>query len=298
MKWERARRSSNVEDRRGGRLPGGARIGGGLGIGGILLVLAIGWATGMSPLDMLGLVQQQSPPSAATATGEAPVRRVPSGDADSGIDDEQAFIAAILGSTEDVWAEVFGDRKPYEAPTLVMFAERVDSACGRGSAATGPFYCPADQKIYLDTGFFEEMRTRLGGGGDFAQAYVIAHEVAHHVQTLAGITRSLNAARLSGERMEGADGLLVKQELQADCFAGVWAHQAQKQLNWLEEGDIEEAIATAQAIGDDRLQRQAQGVVVPDSFTHGTSEQRIRWFQRGLDIGSLAGCDTYSQGEL
>lgn len=286
MKWKRARRSENVEDRRGS---GGMRAAGGLGLGGIAVVVVIGLLLGKSPGELLGLVAQldsqlpsQSQP--APAPGE---------------DQAYEFIAAILGETEDVWTAVFassGNR--YVPPRLVLFDGMVTSACGSASAAVGPFYCPGDRQVYLDLSFFREMESRLGGGGEFAEAYVIAHEVGHHIQMLTGVAQQIQEARQRREDLSGAEGLLVRQELQADCFAGVWAHHAQARHDWLEPGDIEAALNTASAIGDDRLQRQAQGTVVPDAFTHGTSAQRVRWFRTGFDTGDPARCDTFAASRL
>ncbi len=285
MKWKRARRSSNVEDRRGRRVAAG----GGLGLVGIGIVLVIGLLLGKSPMEMLGLVQQLN----QGAPGANPTP-------DASTDPESnAFIEAILGETEDVWTELFAERGArYPAPTLVLFSGQVRSACGRASSAMGPFYCPGDNQVYIDTSFFEQMERRLGGGGDFAEAYVIAHEVGHHVQTVTGTTDGVTAARRRGEDVEGADGLLVRQELQADCYAGVWGHRAQQRHHWLEPGDIEEALNTASAIGDDRLQRESRGTVVPDSFTHGTAAQRVRWFRRGFESGDPAACDTFAASRL
>jgi predicted metalloprotease len=205
----------------------------------------------------------------------------------------------VLGDTEDTWQQVFQQSgQQYKAPTLILFSGRVQSACGSASSASGPFYCPADQRVYLDMEFFREMSQRFKAAGDFAQAYVIAHEVGHHVQTLLGVSDKVDAARQRGMRMEGDNGLLVRQELQADCLAGVWANNAQKRLNWLEPGDIEEALNAANAIGDDRLQQQGQGRVVPDSFTHGTSAQRVRWFKTGFAQGQINQCDTFAAKSL
>lgn len=289
MKWRSARRSGNVEDRRGARRP--VRAAGGLGLGGIAIVVLIGLIMGKNPMEILGLlgeVQRSAPP---------PAQQVPAG---APADDEALqFIAAILGETEDVWAAEFARRgAQYQPPRLVMFSGSVQSACGSASSAVGPFYCPADRQVYLDTVFFDEMQRRLGGGGDFAEAYVIAHEVGHHIQTLTGVSKRVNDARRRGENVEGDGGLLVRQELQADCYAGVWAHFAQKRHAWMEPGDMEEALNTASAIGDDRLQRQARGTVVPDSFTHGTSAQRVRWFRTGFDTGQAERCDTFSAASL
>jgi hypothetical protein len=287
MKWQRARRSSNVEDRRGrgGGMGLGGRGIGGLGLGGLAVVVVASLLMGRNPLELLGLLAQQDGAMAPMEQGDSTPR------------DDQAyrFVSAILGSTEEVWSALLDG---YPAPTLVLFSGRVASACGSASSAVGPFYCPGDRQVYLDTGFFREMQARLGGGGDFAEAYVIAHEVGHHVQTLTGVTERVNALRMRGQSVEGASGPLVRQELQADCYAGVWAHRAQQQYAWLEPGDIEEALDTASAIGDDRLQRQAQGTVVPDSFTHGSSEQRVRWFRTGFDSGDPTRCDTFSAASL
>jgi predicted metalloprotease len=289
MKWERARRSRNVEDRRGRRVAAG----GGIGLVGIAIVVVIGLLLGKSPMEMLGLVQQLNQSGVVTSGA-------PSGTTETAPDPEsRAFIEAILGETEDVWSEIFAARgERYPTPTLVLFSGAVQSACGRASSAMGPFYCPADQQVYIDTSFFEQMERRLGGGGDFAEAYVIAHEVGHHVQTVTGTTDVVHRARQRGQNVEGAEGLLVRQELQADCYAGVWGHRAQQRHQWLEPGDIEEALNTASAIGDDHLQRQSRGTVVPDSFTHGTAEQRVRWFRRGFESGDPARCDTFGARSL
>lgn len=285
MKWERARRSRNVEDRRGRRVAAG----GGIGLAGLGLVIVIGLLLGKNPVELLGLVQQLE-------QGGSPSARGPASPPDP---ESRAFIEAILGETEDVWSELFAARGArYPAPTLVLFSGAVQSACGRASSAMGPFYCPADQQVYIDTSFFDQMERRLGGGGDFAEAYVIAHEVGHHVQTVTGTIDVVHRARRRGENVEGAEGLLVRQELQADCYAGVWGYRAQQRHQWLEAGDIEEALNTASAIGDDHLQRQSRGTVVPDSFTHGTAEQRVRWFRRGFESGDPARCDTFDADRL
>lgn len=295
MQWRKGRRSDNVVDARG-EGGGGMRFGGGKGlsIGAILLIVGIGWITGLDPLQILGQLagqmgQQSAPVSTGTGTGKAPP-----------VNDEQAeFVASILGDTEDTWRAIFAQGgRQYKDPTLTLFSGQINSACGFASSAVGPFYCPADQKVYLDMTFFREMEQRFAAAGDFAQAYVIAHEVGHHVQTLLGVSAKVQAARQRGERMEGDNGLLVRQELQADCLAGVWAYQAQQRLNWLEPGDIEEALNAANAIGDDRLQQQGQGRVVPDSFTHGTSQQRVRWFKTGFAKGDINQCDTFTARAL
>ncbi|WP_411564293.1 neutral zinc metallopeptidase [Pseudomonas shirazensis] len=293
MEWRKGRRSDNVVDARGaGGGGGGMRFGGGkgLGLGAILLIVGIGWMTGQDPLQILGQLTGQMQQSApAHVEGKAPPAN----------DDQAAFVASILGDTEDTWKALFAQAgKQYRDPKLVLFSGQVNSACGFASSAVGPFYCPADQRVYLDMTFFREMETRFAAAGDFAQAYVIAHEIGHHVQTLLGVSNQVQAARQRGQKMEGDNGLLVRQELQADCFAGVWAYQAQKRLNWLEPGDIEEALNAANAIGDDRLQQQGQGRVVPDSFTHGTSAQRVRWFKTGFTDGDVNRCDTFNARTL
>ncbi|WP_236234997.1 KPN_02809 family neutral zinc metallopeptidase [Pseudomonas tohonis] len=289
MRWQRARRSDNVVDARGSG--GGMRLGGGksIGLGGIALVVVIGLLMGEDPLTILGQLAGQAGLSTAPPhSGAAP-----------GDDQEVEFVRAVLGDTEDTWQALFqqGGRQ-YQEPKLVLFNGGVQSACGFASSAVGPFYCPGDRQVYLDLDFFREMSQRFSTAGDFAQAYVIAHEVGHHVQTLLGVSAKVNAARQRGEKMEGAGGLLVRQELQADCLAGVWAFHAQKRLDWLEPGDLEEALNAANAIGDDRLQKQARGQVVPDSFTHGTSAQRVKWFRTGFERGDINRCDTFTARDL
>ncbi|MBB60336.1 KPN_02809 family neutral zinc metallopeptidase [Stutzerimonas balearica] len=285
MRWKRARRSDNVVDARG---RSGMRLGGGLGLGGIVIVVVLGLLTGQDPLQLLGqlagqdgsTVQQQRP----SATGDDP---------------QVDFVRAILGDTEDTWQALFRQSgEQYRDPRLVLFLGGVNSACGFASSAVGPFYCPGDQQVYLDLQFFDEMARRFSAAGDFAQAYVIAHEVGHHVQTLLGVSQQAQQARARGARLEGDNGLLVRQELQADCLAGVWAHHAQQRHDWLEQGDLEEALNAASAIGDDRLQQQSQGRVVPDAFTHGTSAQRVRWFRTGFDSGEPGRCDTFKAPRL
>lgn len=290
MKWQRARQSQNIDDRRG-RGPGKA---GGIGIGAILIAIIGGWIFGIDPSQILGVIggmqggQQQA---------QAPLS--PEEEAARANDPRRQFVAAILGETEDVWGAVFGQGgQQYPAPKLVLFEGAVNSACGQASSAVGPFYCPGDRQVYIDLSFFQEMQRRLGGGGDFAEAYVIAHEVGHHIQTLTGVSKRVNDARRRGEDVEGDNGLLVRQELQADCYSGVWAHHAQARHSWLEEGDIEEALNTASAIGDDALQKQSGGRVVPDSFTHGTAQQRVRWFTLGFRSGRVDSCDTFAAATL
>lgn len=283
MKWEKGRQSQNVEDRRGS----GMGRAGGVGLGGLVLALIVGWVTGINPMQLLGLMGgQQSGGQVASTPQEEAARAA---------DPRRQFVAAILGDTEDVWGKLFSAAGGnYSNPRLVIFEGAVASACGQASSAVGPFYCPSDQQLYIDLNFFKEMQSRLGGGGDFAEAYVIAHEVGHHIQTLTGVVQKVNDARQRGADVEGDNGLLVRQELQADCYAGVWGHHAQARHQWLEEGDIEEALNTASAIGDDRLQQQSRGQVRPDAFTHGTSQQRVRWFTEGFRSGRMEGCDTFA----
>ncbi len=293
------RRSLNIEDRRGGR-GGGFRLGGGGGgfpirmrgmsLTTLALLVIIALVFKINPLDLLVGPGVLSPPQQAGRMG-APE------------DEAGGFVSAVLGSTEDVWGKLYTEGKgpggggAYAAPTLTLFSGSVQSACGGATSAVGPFYCPADSKVYLDTGFFQDLSDRFGAPGDFAQAYVIAHEVGHHLQNLSGVTDQAARARqaLSGKQY---NAFQVKMELQADCYAGVWGYHAQTWKNQLEPGDVDEALAAANAIGDDRLQRQAQGRVVPDSFTHGTSEQRARWFKRGFDSGDPARCDTFNAPSL
>lgn len=295
MLWKKGRRSDNVVDARGdggGSGGGGMRIGGkGLSLTAVVLIVGFGLLTGQDPMQILGELTGQSQQATPVDTSQ---RKAPPAN------DEQAeFVSTVLGDTEDTWKQIFQQGgQTYKEPKLVLFSGQVQSACGHATAASGPFYCPADQQVYLDMAFFREMSQRFGAAGDFAQAYVIAHEVGHHVQTLLGVSDQVQQARQSGQRMEGANGLLVRQELQADCFAGVWAFKGQKRLNWLEPGDIEEALNAANAIGDDRLQQQGQGRVVPDSFTHGTSAQRVRWFKAGFAQGQIDQCDTFGAKSL
>ena len=293
MKWENNRASDQVEDRRsdsgGGGFGGLGGLGGrSIGLGTVVVALVAGWMLGINPLTILGFLSGSgdlSPPAQtqpATPSGPAPT------------DDMGRFVASVLGGTEDVWGEQFRQAGgAYQKPRLVLFRGATPTACGTGQAAMGPFYCPLDQKVYIDLGFYDTLRRQLGAPGDFAQAYVIAHEVGHHVQNLMGIT-----ARMDGMRAKLSprdyNALSVRLELQADCFAGIWAHHNQQTRAILEPGDVEEALNAAAAIGDDALQRRSQGQVVPDSFTHGSSEQRQRWFHTGLEQGSVKACDTFS----
>jgi predicted metalloprotease len=284
MKWEGRRQSSNVEDRRRAGPPP-AVIGGGCGT--LLLVLLI-VLLGGNPMGLFEQLGQQAP--APGAGSEAPVDP-----------EEEAlaqFVSVVLADTEDVWDRLFAERgATYQKPTLVLFTGQVRSACGFTSAAAGPFYCPADGNVYIDLGFYRELRDRIGAPGDFAQAYVIAHEVGHHVQNLLGTSEQVNSMRGRVSQAQFND-LSVRLELQADYFAGVWAHHAQRMKGILESGDIEEGLRAASAIGDDTLQRNTQGYVVPDAFTHGTSEQRVRWFTKGLQSGDMDGGDTFNTQDL
>ena len=291
MRWKKARRSDNVVDQRG---KGGGVGGKGLTLGAVAVIVVIGLLSGQDPMQIIGNIAGQAIQQGGINTGgSANQQNVPSNDPQS------EFVRAILGDTEDTWRALFKQAgKSYKDPTLVLFSGSVRSACGFADSAVGPFYCPGDQQVYLDLAFFKEMEQRFAATGEFAQAYVIAHEVGHHVQTLLGVSTRVNSARQRGERMEGHNGLLVRQELQADCFAGIWAHHAQQRHAWLEPGDLKDALNAAQAIGDDRLQKQARGYVVPDSFTHGTSAQRERWFSQGYTVGNVNQCDTFTAKNL
>jgi len=297
MKWEGNRESDNVEDRRdggggGGRGGLGGLIGGrGIGIGTIVIALLGGWAFGINPLTILSLLSGGGAPTAQVQQ-QAPAHKPPA-------DDRMArFVSTVLADTEDVWTDVFAKGgATYQEPRLVLFRGATQTACGAGQAAMGPFYCPADRKVYIDLGFYETLKNQLGAPGEFAQAYVIAHEVGHHVQNLLGISGKMEQMRAKVSPVQ-YNGLSVRLELQADCFAGVWAHHAQNARQILENGDIESAMNAAAKIGDDALQKQSQGRVVPESFTHGTSAQRTRWFNNGLQNGSVKGCDTFSARNL
>ncbi len=289
MRWEDGRRSSNVEDRR--RARGGRPVIAGGGIGFIILLL-VAMYFGVDPTFLLQQAEVSRQPGVTLPGGSG-------GGGEPGEPDPLAdFVAVVLGDTEDTWNTVFhAQGKRYVEPNLVLFTDQVRSACGFAQAAVGPFYCPADQKIYIDLGFYRDLRDRLGAPGDFAQAYVIAHEVGHHVQNLLGISDQVhNVQQRSDERQ--ANALSVRLELQADCFAGVWANQAHRARNVLESGDVEEGLGAASAIGDDRLQRESTGHVRPDSFTHGSSDQRVRWFRRGLETGDIGRCDTFKADDL
>ena len=295
MKWEGNRESDNVEDARdggGGGGGGGFSFGGGrgIGLGSVAIALVAGWVFGINPLTVLGLLSGGGGP--APQVQQAPAHRPPA-------DDKMAkFVSVVLADTEDVWSAQFKQMGgTYRVPKLVLFRGSVPTACGQGQSAMGPFYCPGDQKVYIDLGFYETMRTRLGAPGDFAQAYVIAHEVGHHVQNLMGITSKVDGMR--GRVSEAQQNALsVRLELQADCFAGVWAHDAQNARQILEQGDAEEALNAASQIGDDTLQRKSRGTVQPETFTHGTSAQRVSWFKKGLQTGSVNQCNTFEARAL
>lgn len=281
MRWRGERQSSNVEDRRGLRISKGAGIG---GLGGVVLGLLALYFTNDPTLLLQSLGN-----GATTEQASGPYQESAAEAESSGL------IKVTLASTEDVWGQLFTQAgSQYQQPTLVLFSGVVNSACGTAQAAMGPFYCPGDQQVYIDLSFYDELKQRFGAPGDFAQAYVIAHEVGHHVQNLLGTSDKVHQAQQRASEAQG-NALSVRLELQADCYAGVWAFHAQQLL---EAGDVEEALNAAQAIGDDRLQKQATGQVVPDSFTHGSSEQRMRWFKRGIDAGDVQRCDTFNARSL
>ncbi len=285
MRWQESRRSENVEVQQGGGLSRGPMIGGGAAI----IILIVGLLLGADPLSLLQTIGGAG--DGATIGTEAQT---------GGAVDQQSadFVSAILGETEDVWQQVFAQRgQTYQAPHLVLFSGLAQSACGMADAATGPFYCPGDQKVYLDMSFFDELEQRFGATGDFARAYVIAHEIGHHVQNQLGIMAKVERMRGRVSEAEYRQ-LSVRLELQADFLAGVWAHHAQQSRQILEAGDVEEGLNAASAIGDDRIQKQTQGYVVPDAFTHGSSAQRVRWFKKGLETGDLQQGDTFSTEPL
>ncbi len=297
MKWEGQRESDNVEDLRGqggGSGFGGSGIGfGHIGVGTIVIAVVAGLIFHVNPLTILGMM----------TGGGAPVQQTQPVDrgqaAPAGQEDQmKKFVSVVLADTEDVWTQVFKERGgSYRDPKLVLFRQQTSTGCGRGEAATGPFYCPSDEKVYIDLSFYDLLRTKLGAPGDFAQAYVIAHEVGHHVQKLLGITEKVDSARQSSNETR-ANALSVRLELQADCFAGIWANKAQSTKQIIEAGDIDEALNAASQIGDDTLQRKASGTVQPDTFTHGTSAQRVHWFKQGYETGQIEQCDTFKAGSL
>lgn len=297
MRWENERESSNIEDRRGSSAGGGGLpfLGGGrLSLGTVAVILIGGWLLGINPLTLLGLlggadigtpVQQQSyaPSTGQKARGQ------------QGINDEgKRFVSVVLASTEDVWEQIFrANGARYTPPGLVLFNGRTPTACGTGETGAGPFYCPADRKIYIDLAFYNILRNQLGAEGDTAQAYVIAHEVGHHIQNLTGTLQKMDEARRKLDT-RSYNALSVRLELQADCYAGIWANHSQKARNWFDAGDISEAMTAAAAVGDDAIQRKSRGTVNQESFTHGSSRQRLAWFRTGYDSGSVKQCDTFS----
>jgi uncharacterized protein len=325
MRLDNEKPSDNVEDRRGqgggggfgGGSMGGRQInfpmggrGGGMSMGTIVLMVVIGaimyFVFGINPIDMMngggvqipGQTTEMQLPDGQTDVTEAPVPGGGTGNANVTTDAGKDFVSRVLGSTERTWTEIFQKMgKTYEKPPLVLFTGFIQSACGNAQSAMGPFYCPRDSKVYIDLSFYQDMKNKLGAPGDFAQAYVIAHEVGHHIQNQFGIADKVNQTRSRVSEEEG-NALQVRMELQADCFAGIWAQEANARSNILEEGDIEEGLNAAAAIGDDRLQKRSQGYVVPESFTHGSSEQRVRWFKAGMTAKSLKDCDTFAADPL
>ncbi|MEW6267743.1 MAG: neutral zinc metallopeptidase [Thermodesulfobacteriota bacterium] len=286
MRWRGRRQSSNVEDVRGHRVSRGGIVG--IGGTGLVVLLLFALVTGQDPLQLL---EQVSGPATDTTTTGEPYQESPHEQ------EKREFVSVVLADTEDVWNEVFRGEigRQYREPTLVLFSGAVESGCGFAQAAVGPFYCPLDGKVYIDLEFYEELQQRFGAPGDFAQAYVVAHEVGHHVQNLLGISGKVQEAQRRGGA--AANELSVRLELQADCLSGVWANHTQRAKAVLERGDVEEALGAAAAVGDDRIQRKTQGYVVPESFTHGSAEQRARWFRRGFEEGTLAACDTFGAEE-
>jgi predicted metalloprotease len=304
MLWKGRRQSSNVEDRRGtgggmrfpggglgGGLGGGRIGGGGLGIGGIVVLLIVAWVLGINPLTLLS--------GGDLGSGGYEQEQAPGGSMSSPQEDElKQFVSVVLADTEDAWSDLLPRvGAQYRNPKLVLFSGGAESACGFAQSAVGPFYCPGDEKVYLDLDFFDEVSNRFGAPGDFAQAYVIAHEIGHHVQKVLGIEQQVEQARSSMAETQ-ANALSVRVELQADCLAGVWANHANQEKGLIESGDIDEALAAASAVGDDTLQKEATGRVMPDSFTHGSSEQRARWFKTGFGSGDINDCDTFSAKTL
>ena len=299
MKWEDFRQSENIEDRRGGDNGGGGggfsipMGGGGLGMGTLIILGLLGWMFGVDPriliggAEMLGggspRVQQQSPQASRPSAPPT--------------DQMGRFVAGVVGNIEDIWTEILPAQKniKFQPAPLVMFSGQTTSACGRAQSAMGPFYCPVDRKMYLDTSFFQDMQRRFGGGGDFAYAYVIAHEMGHHIENLLGILPKVQRAQQAASSQADSNGLSVRVELMADCLAGVWAANSQRKKEFLDQGDLEKAIKTAEAIGDDRLQKASRGQIVPDSFTHGSSDQRKQWLTTGLRSGQIDSCNTFSR---
>jgi predicted metalloprotease len=288
MRWDRSRASENVEDRRGQSGGGGMRLGGrSIGLGTVAIAV-VAMLFGVDPSVVLNMAGGLNPPAAEQQAAPPPPAE----------DEAARFVSHVLGDTEDTWRTIFAKSgKTYVEPKLVLFSGATETACGLGQSASGPFYCPGDHKVYIDLVFFKELGTRFGAPGDFAQAYVIGHEVGHHVQNLLGISDQVQAERQRSNEKR-ANQLSVKLELQADCFAGVWAHHADRSRQVLESGDVNEGLQAATAIGDDRLQKQAQGHVVPDSFTHGSSAQRVRWFKIGIESGDPGVCNTFKTAQL
>jgi uncharacterized protein len=289
MRIGNERQSENVEDRRGWSGGGGLPIGGkGLSLGGVVIALVASAIFGVDPRVFLGMTGGGAPPSAVTEPAPRPPET----------DQMGVFVSRVLATTEDTWSQIFKEGgKQYQPPKLVLFTGSFPTACGMGQSAAGPFYCPGDAKVYIDLRFYQLMRDRFHAAGDFAQAYVIAHEVGHHVQNLLGIAQQVDSRRGRVSR-EQFNALSVRLELQADCFAGVWANRTNRTKHFLEPGDVDEAVTAATAIGDDTLQKQTQGRVVPDSFTHGTSAQRVRWLRTGLDTGDVNACNTFQARQL
>jgi predicted metalloprotease len=296
MREDDLRESGNIEDRRGEGGGGGFSIGtgGGLGIGTIVVLGLLSWALGINPAVLINGAQMVAGGNNASVS-QGPPRQTGTPNDRIGI-----FVARILGETEDVWSQVLPAQanRSYQKPVLVLYSGATGSACGMAQTATGPFYCPNDRKVYLDTAFFRDMQRRFGGGGDFAYAYVTAHEVGHHVQNLTGLLSKTQSMRSNAGDRATANAVSVRIELMADCFAGVWANKMNRRHANIDAGDVQQAISAATAIGDDRLQRQSQGVVVPDSFTHGSSAQRVRWLTTGLKSGSMKACDTFAAQQL
>jgi uncharacterized protein len=300
MDWQKGRDSDNVVEDNGG---GGGYGGGGmrfggfhLGIGGTVILLIVAFAFPQTRPLIMGLFFNTDSSQGVPTAPAGPATPMQQADRN---DPQVQFVGKILGSTEDVWGQYFQSRNAqYEQPKLVLFHGQTRSGCGAASEAMGPFYCPADHRVYLDLDFFKEMDTRFHAKGDFARAYVVAHEVGHHVQNLLGIMAQVDKARQQGQPEEGATGLSVRTELQADCFAGVWGNKSQAQLNWLQAGDVEAALNAAAQVGDDTLQKQSRGNVVPDSFTHGTAAQRAKWFKAGFASGDIKSCNTFEASTL
>ena len=285
MRMDDYRESDNIEDRRGS---GGGIGRGGVGLGGIVLALVISYFTGINPMTLLGFIEQTP-----LAQHSAPVAHKPPAN-----DESARFVSKVLASTEDVWTDAFRQNgKQYEAPKLVLFTGATPTACGTGQSAMGPFYCPGDHKVYIDLAFYRELKERFHAPGEFAQAYVVAHEVGHHIQNLLGIASKVHQTQQRVSKAE-ANALSVRMELQADCLAGVWGKRTDTMKKVLEPGDLEAALTAASAIGDDRLQQQAQGRIVPESFTHGSSTQRVRWFKTGFESGDMNQCNTFKAAQL